>query len=236
VVRTAPVRQRRPSRQPAENHRLASEPSSRGGDIVDDVVERFETRAETEQFIAEVACEPNPEDAVLANALRVVAVEFEHKTTASVVKTEMFLAKTWREGVMNGVDHIGLTVSRLEQSIPFYRLLLGREPVFEQVVSDPHVAEIVGYEAIELGIALFEIPGSSTILELLEYRAPAGTRFDMETSNPGNVHVCLIVEDLDAEFARLSAAGVAFRSAGPVYAPRGLGRARRRLICGIRTG
>ena len=123
--------------------------------------------------------------------------------------------------VVNGVDHIGLTVSRLERSIPFYRLLLGREPIFQQVVSDPHVAEIVGYEAIELGIALFEIPGSTTILELLEYRAPAGTPFDMETSNPGNVHVCLIVEDLDAEFARLSSAGVTFRSTAPVYAPRG---------------
>jgi hypothetical protein len=39
--------------------------------------ERFETRAEAEQFIAEVAAEPNPEDAVLAKALSVVEVEFE---------------------------------------------------------------------------------------------------------------------------------------------------------------
>jgi hypothetical protein len=31
-----------------------------GSDIVGDVVEWFETRAEAEQFIAEVACEPNP--------------------------------------------------------------------------------------------------------------------------------------------------------------------------------
>jgi hypothetical protein len=41
------------------------------------VVEWFDTRAKAEQFIAEVAGEPNPEDAVIANALSVVEVAFE---------------------------------------------------------------------------------------------------------------------------------------------------------------
>jgi hypothetical protein len=41
------------------------------------VVEWFATRVEAEQFIAEVAGEPNPEDAVLAETLSVVAVAFE---------------------------------------------------------------------------------------------------------------------------------------------------------------
>jgi hypothetical protein len=48
-----------------------------GSDIVGDVVERFATPAEAERFIAEAASEPNPEDAVIANALSVVEVEFE---------------------------------------------------------------------------------------------------------------------------------------------------------------
>jgi hypothetical protein len=48
-----------------------------GSDIVGDVVEWFETRAEAERFIAEVAGEANPEDAIIANALSVVEVEFE---------------------------------------------------------------------------------------------------------------------------------------------------------------
>src|SRR5439155_6812083 len=124
-----------------------------------------------------------------------------------------------RERIVNGVDHIGLTVSRLERSLAFYRLLLGSEPILEQIVREPHVAEIVGYDEIELAIALFEIPGSTTILELLEYRRPEGAAIDMETANPGNVHLCLVVEDLDAEFGRLTAEGVSFRSSAPVYAP-----------------
>jgi hypothetical protein len=40
------------------------------------VVEWFGTRAEAEQFIAEVAGEPNPEDAVLADKLSVIEVDF----------------------------------------------------------------------------------------------------------------------------------------------------------------
>jgi catechol 2,3-dioxygenase-like lactoylglutathione lyase family enzyme len=122
---------------------------------------------------------------------------------------------------VNGVDHIGLTVSRLDRSIPFYTLLLGAEPILEQVVREPHVAEIVGCEEIELGIALFEIPGTQTLLELLEYRTPRGSPNDMETANAGNAHFCLVVEDLDAEFERLRAAGVVFRSDAPVFAPTG---------------
>jgi catechol 2,3-dioxygenase-like lactoylglutathione lyase family enzyme len=122
---------------------------------------------------------------------------------------------------VKGVDHIGLTVSQLERSVPFYRVLLGSDPILEQVIREQHVAEIVGYDELELAIALFEIPGSTTILELLEYRKPRGITIDMETANPGNAHVCLVVEDLDAEFRRLGAAGVEFRSAGPVYSPTG---------------
>jgi hypothetical protein len=38
-------------------------------------------RAEAEQFIAEVTAEPDPEDAVIANALSVVEVEFETVST-----------------------------------------------------------------------------------------------------------------------------------------------------------
>jgi hypothetical protein len=48
-----------------------------GSEIVGDVVEWFATRAEAERFIAEVAAEPNPEDAMLANRLSVVEVDFE---------------------------------------------------------------------------------------------------------------------------------------------------------------
>jgi hypothetical protein len=48
-----------------------------GSDIDGDVVEWFETRAEAEPFIAGVASEPKPEEAVLAAKLSVVEVEFE---------------------------------------------------------------------------------------------------------------------------------------------------------------
>jgi hypothetical protein len=48
------------------------------------VVEWFETRVEAEQFIAEVAGEPNLEDAVLASALSVVEVDFSQPAEFSL--------------------------------------------------------------------------------------------------------------------------------------------------------
>jgi hypothetical protein len=55
-----------------------------GSDIVGDVVEWFETRAEAERFRAEVAGEPNPEDAVLAERLSVVEVDFAQPAEPSL--------------------------------------------------------------------------------------------------------------------------------------------------------
>jgi catechol 2,3-dioxygenase-like lactoylglutathione lyase family enzyme len=48
-----------------------------------------------------------------------------------------------------------------------------------------------------------------------------GRQVDMETANPGNAHLCLVVEDLEREFDRLSRVGVAFRSDRPVEIPVG---------------
>ena len=65
---------------------------------------------------------------------------------------------------MNGVDHIGLTVSRLERSIPFYRLLLGREPVFQQV----HHPADRGGGYVELGAGGGKAAGPGRSLERLD--------------------------------------------------------------------
>jgi hypothetical protein len=54
------------------------------GFLVGDVVEWFATHAEAEQFIAEVASAPNPEDAVLANALSVVEADFAQPAARSL--------------------------------------------------------------------------------------------------------------------------------------------------------
>ncbi len=120
--------------------------------------------------------------------------------------------------VSNGLHHIGFSVSDIGRSIDFYRLLLQREPAQRRFFDEKYIADIVGYEGCEMDCAYFVLPGNDALLELLEYKKPRSTGVDMETYNAGNSHLCLIVDDLEAEYERLVSAGVSFRSR-PVYVP-----------------
>jgi catechol 2,3-dioxygenase-like lactoylglutathione lyase family enzyme len=115
-----------------------------------------------------------------------------------------------------GIFHTGLTVSDLDRSVAFYRDALGLELVNQWDSAQPYLRRIVGFADAELRIALLRVPGvaaaSGHHIELLEYRAPRGTRGDARTCNPGNVHVSFVVDDLDRVYGELSARGVRFKS------------------------
>jgi catechol 2,3-dioxygenase-like lactoylglutathione lyase family enzyme len=118
----------------------------------------------------------------------------------------------------DALHHVGFTVSDLERSVAFYSRLLGVEPFLRRVYREEFISEIVGYERTVLDCALFEIPRSGVILELLQYVAPATGFVSIETYNVGNAHLCLVVDDLDAEYERLLDSGAEFRSP-PVDVP-----------------
>ena len=114
--------------------------------------------------------------------------------------------------MQDAVHHVGFTVSDLERSIAFYSRLLRVQPFLRRVYREAFISEIVGYEDTVLDCALFTVPRSGVILELLEYQVPSTGRVSTETYNVGNAHLCLVVDDLDAEYERLLGAGVEFRS------------------------
>ena len=117
------------------------------------------------------------------------------------------------------LDHVGFSVSSLDRSIPFYTALLGEEPLLRKRWDVAYVGEILGYPGNVLDGAFWRLPGG-TILELLEYEPPPG-RVDMETNNVGNAHLCLVTDDMDADFERLRPVGAEFRSEAPVEIPWG---------------
>lgn len=53
------------------------------------------------------------------------------------------------------------------------------------------------------------------MLELIEYLTPGAGQVGMETNNVGNGHICVLVDDLHAEFERLKPIAE-FRSAAPI--------------------
>jgi catechol 2,3-dioxygenase-like lactoylglutathione lyase family enzyme len=112
-----------------------------------------------------------------------------------------------------GCEHIGIQVRDIEQSVAYYRDLLGFKLVKRWAMTEPYVQKIVGYYPdVRLEIALLEIPGAGLELEILEYRNVPRTPVDPATANPGTAHFSLYVDDLDTLHRRLTASHVRFVS------------------------
>ena len=123
--------------------------------------------------------------------------------------------------------HTGLQVRDLERSLAFYRDLLGFELVFQWNPQAAYIGELVGYPDVDLHAAILRPPNSDVFLELLEYRNVERTPVDTSTANPGTAHTAYFVDDLEALYADLVAAGVEAVSAPvtPTIGPNKGGRA-----------
>ena len=119
--------------------------------------------------------------------------------------------------MVKAVWHFSFTVSDIEQSIAFYRDILGMELVSTQEQSNPYTRKLVGYPDAHLRIAMFKTPAgtcspSSHVLELVEYVAPAGERIDTSTCNVGSAHMAFVVDDIFATYEVWRQQGVRFKS------------------------
>lgn len=88
------------------------------------------------------------------------------------------------------LDHIGIFVDSLDEAIPFYRAVIGG--------GEPTIREV---PELGLRLAFFRADRGSPPIELVE----ASGESEMKH---GDVVVALEVDDLDAEIARLKAAGI----------------------------
>lgn len=94
------------------------------------------------------------------------------------------------------IEHVNLTVSDLEQSIRFYRELLGFEVRWRGTLSDgqpaAHVGDLTGDRQCYLALFQASQPG----------------RASEDYGRAGLNHVGFVVDDLDAMRVRLAALGV----------------------------
>lgn len=110
--------------------------------------------------------------------------------------------------MLKDLDHVGFTVSDLDRALSFYRDLLGFELLWERAYEEEYVRSLVAYPGLRLRCAYLKLPGTTVRLELLEYQMVPRVTVDMHLANPGNAHLCLKVDDIDALYDRLTAAGV----------------------------
>ncbi|MFC5745786.1 VOC family protein [Actinomadura rugatobispora] len=129
--------------------------------------------------------------------------------------------------MLTGFSHVGFTVTDIEEAAAFYQKVFEAEPLVRRVYDAPYTSVQIGYPDARLDIAIFRIPGSDGLLELIQYLNPVGVPVDLETRNPGTAHLCLNTDDLDAEYARLTGLGATPRSAAPVEITSGPNAGRR---------
>ena len=116
---------------------------------------------------------------------------------------------------LTAVHHIGVTVGDLARSIAFWERMLGAPGRDRRTLEGPRVAELVGYPTVRIDCCWFDLPGG-VALELLHYVEPAEPPYDPGSAHPGNVHVCLHVNDMEAAHARAVAGGARPVSEAPV--------------------
>jgi catechol 2,3-dioxygenase-like lactoylglutathione lyase family enzyme len=99
-----------------------------------------------------------------------------------------------------------MSVSDLDGALSFWRGFLGLEPRWRTVLERPYLGRHVGYPGVKIDAAFLDLPGG-IVLELLRYRVDGRVPNPDATANPGNVHLCLGVDDAGAYWERAVAAG-----------------------------
>jgi catechol 2,3-dioxygenase-like lactoylglutathione lyase family enzyme len=105
-----------------------------------------------------------------------------------------------------GVHHVGMSVADLDSALEFWRRFLGVRARWRTRLDRPYLGRHVGYPGVEIEAAFIDLPGG-VVLELLEYDVAGKTLNPDATANPGNVHVCLGVDDAEAAWNAAVAAG-----------------------------
>jgi catechol 2,3-dioxygenase-like lactoylglutathione lyase family enzyme len=133
--------------------------------------------------------------------------------------------------VIRGLHHTSRTVTNLERSLGFYRDLLCLDVVSDEELHGESVERVVGLEGARLRVVELAL-GDGRLLELIEYRHPRGAQQPVSTTpaDVGAHHMALLVDDVDAAYATLSAAGVRFTT-GPQEISGGLFAGARTTYC-----
>ena len=118
-------------------------------------------------------------------------------------------------GPFAAVHHVGITVADLDRAVAFWETLLQTSARDRAVLRGPQLGTMVGYPGIHIESCWLDLPGG-VALELLRYLDRDDAPYDPGTAHPGNVHVCLQVDDMDAAHARAVECGARPVSERPI--------------------
>ena len=115
--------------------------------------------------------------------------------------------------MVRNFDHVTIVVRDVEAAKHFFALL-GFKEVKSVVISGKVMEDYMGVKGIEAEHVTLAIENPHTEVQLLRYRNPEMI-VDADILRPNKLgfnHICFAVDDLDAEIAKLAAAGVRLRN------------------------
>jgi glyoxylase I family protein len=134
------------------------------------------------------------------------------------------------------VHHVGMSVADLDGALEFWEAFLGTEARWRTVLDRPYLGRHVGYPGVSIEAAFVDLPGN-VVLELLDYRVRGKKQNADQTANPGNVHLCLCVDDARAAWERAVSLGARpIVQEGPVEVDGGPNRGARAAYLRIHDG
>ena len=120
---------------------------------------------------------------------------------------------------MTSVRHMGIVVSDMEESLRFYRDLIGLQDALVNEETGPFLDGLLDMPDAKIKTVKLAGTSSTASIELLCFENPSPTA-PTPLNAIGPTHVALNVSDLDKLYTRLSDAGVPF-NAPPRVSPDG---------------
>ncbi len=119
----------------------------------------------------------------------------------------------WQDmGESMWMSQVGLATHNLERMMGYYQNVLGFEPYRKAELADNEkLDDITNIDKLELSVGWFRLNETSKVLEIWEYESPATPEFKGERAlSAFGYSFSLEVDDIQAEFTRLSEQGVDF--------------------------
>ena len=112
--------------------------------------------------------------------------------------------------MIRGIHHVSLHARNYEEMLGFYTEVLGFEVATNISWKDnPLIDEIIGLKRSVARLAMLKTGNS--YLELFDYSEPRSNGGEpLRPQDHGYTHICLDVIDIEAEYDRLTAAGMFF--------------------------